>query len=192
MDARDRDAIERRIGRLERSSRRWRGAAAAAVVGAALAAVGGASSQEGAGAADPGDPEALYQELHRTGDRAMALVERSLRLGAFVTDAPTVVATWSLRILEAELYRRPMADGRRTTDPEVYLTRETGPPDPAAVAAFRTHRDRLKRWEDRFRPLARDGTLSELDFLELQARRIAAEAWLARERNKPARPAERP
>jgi hypothetical protein len=76
------------------------------------------------------------------------------------------------------------ADEPRTQDVEVYLTLMHCRPKAERLAAFEDHVARMRTWEKKFRPLAGNGTLSTLDFLELQARRLQAEAWLAREKLK--------
>lgn len=187
------DALARRLDRLERANRRLRWTAFGGLLAAAIAfGVPGAARPravaappEGPRVTDPGDPLPLYDELHQTGRRAIDLVNLSLRVGAPVNNSPAVVAAWSLRILDAEIFRTSPKGGLRSGDPEVYLSTAKGPPDPPRVRAFQEHLNRMRAWEERFRPLASDRRLSALDFLELQARRIQAEGYLARELHKP-------
>lgn len=56
------------------------------------------------------------------------------------------------------------------------------------MKALKEFVDRMKYWENRFRPLAAERTITRLEFLELQSRRLMSEIWLAREMHKPSKP----
>lgn len=212
MSTLDMAALAARVDRLEREGRRWRrlavacAATALALAGwlAARPRVVGAARQEpakearqepakGAEAPEPGapaDPLALIEQQRQMAIRALKIIDETANLGAPVPNPATVTSGWSFRLLGAELYRSLVqeAGAPRTVDPEVYLATARGAPDPGRVASFQAHLDRMRRWEQRFRPLFEDGRYSALNFLEIQARRIQAEQWLSREQNKPGPP----
>lgn len=188
----DSDEVVRRLARLERENRRWRWAILALlVVVCSLGIFGGlrpraaAARQDDRRADTAVDARALYEELHQKGHRAINLIDQTVKIGAAIPDPSTTVAVWSLRLLATDMYRCSSKGGPRTVEPEIYLSTATGPPDPERVRAFQEHLTRMKSWEERFGHLSKKGYLSQLDLLEIQARRIQAEAWLAREMNKP-------
>lgn len=197
MTTQELDAIRGRLGRLERENRLWRWGALIVGLGVIAAVVPGGDrdrveaaqgEQDQPVVEEPTDPEVVYEQLHRISERAIEMVEGSIRQRAMVRNVSEEVTRWAYLLLEMDIYRIPLDDGTRTVDPELHLVLSDGPQDPARVEAFRSYRDRLRFWEERFRPLARDGTLSDLRFMELQARRMMAEGWLARELRKPSPP----
>ncbi|MDB5351855.1 MAG: hypothetical protein JWN86_3102 [Planctomycetota bacterium] len=179
------------VRRLQRENRRWRRAATVVLLMAVAAAFSGGLrpgmivAQEASSVKDPGDPLAVYQQLRTAALEALDLVDKSVKLGAPGPDPAGRVAGWSFRLISADIYLITSNSAVRTSDPEIYLSWAKGPPDPRAVRAFSEHLARMKLWEDRFRPLARDRQFSALDFLEIQSRRIQAEGMLARELHRP-------
>jgi hypothetical protein len=200
MEAPEPEPLRTRLGRLEREIRLWRWSGIAVVSVVALMAIVETTRSRAIAVASPnvpergldddapeapGDPDVLYGQLRRMGERSIAMVDRSARQRAMIRNAPEEVARWASRLLEAEHYGIALDDGRRTADPELHLVLADGRRDQGRIDAFRDYLTRLEDWEARFRPLAVDGTISELRFLELQSRRILAEAWLSRELRKP-------
>ncbi len=187
MDNPTLDAMARRMDRLERENRRWRWAALSALIGlVALGALSGLrprsveARQAEKSEKPPGNPSELYTELHRMGHRAIAIIDETVDMGAPVSDPSFKVSTWSLRLLGTDFIASSPKEGPRTLEPEIALALAKGPLGPERIKALREHLARMRLWENRFRPLVRDGRLSALDFMEFQARRIVAEAWLAR------------
>jgi hypothetical protein len=185
------DRLEREGDRLRRSARRWREVGLIAVVGAAAAAVGAAGPgfQEDREASDPG---AIVEEHRDLAARSLETINRSFERGVAESRLADSAYVFSCRMLSAELYLGLPEGGPRTMDPELYLTTGLAPSTPGRLASFEEHRDRMLRWEERFRPLARDRIVSPLAFAELQSRRLEAETWLARERLRAAPGAEAP
>ncbi len=191
----DPKAIARRLETLERSNRRWRWGVIAALVGGVV--IGSLSllkprivsaqvtEQK---VADPGDPLALFEDTHRMGHRAIALIEQTLKFGAPDPGSPARTTMWSLRLLACDIYKITSKNGHPTAEPEIYLYSARGASDPKVVQAFREHLKRTKLWEERFRPLATERQISAQDFLEIQFLRLQAETWLARELHKPTCP----
>lgn len=130
-------------------------------------------------------PTALFREQLRMGREALGIIEESVKIGAPVRDPSTVFTVWSQRILGAQLFLSFGPGERAFAEPEAYLSLAEGPPNPERARAFEDHLGRMRRWERRFRPLYEDGQFSALDFLEIQARRLQAEQWLARESSRP-------
>lgn len=191
--------LQERLRNLERENRLWRWGVVGVLLGMAMIVTANAWQPRSLEAAqeepaqerrveEPRDPEVIYQQLHEMGHRAVDLVDASIRMGAVPQHGADVVALWSMRLLGTDIYNIPMHDGRRTLDPELHMLFANQVQEEPRVEAFREHLARLTEWENRFRPLARNGSLSELEFLEFQARRVLAEAWLARELNKPVSP----
>lgn len=48
------------------------------------------------------------------------------------------------------------------------------------ITALKGHLDRMTRFEDRMRPLFRERTISEMDFLAIRFYRLQAEYWLVK------------
>jgi hypothetical protein len=154
------------------------------ILGAALVlagfALGRVTAQD---AANTDEPRKLVEEQRKLANRALALIDRSAKIGAPVSNAATDVYQWSYRRLGTRLFLTFGPDDHRTMDPEVYLAMAQGPPNPDRIAAFEEHRELMRSWEARFRGLARTGIGSQLNFLTFQAHLLQAEIWLARERD---------
>ncbi|QDV38909.1 hypothetical protein [Tautonia plasticadhaerens] len=176
-------SLERDRDRLRRSGRRWRlvGLAATAMA-MASAAVPGMQGEDRAGPGEGPDPSAIVEERRALAVRALETIERSFERGVAESRLADAAYAFSTRVLSGELYLGLPEGGPRTLDPELYLANGLAPSTPERLASFEAHRDRMLRWEERFRPLARDRIVSPLAFAELQARRLEADAWLARER----------
>lgn len=178
------DELARRVSDLERdrersrrSARRWRRAGLAAMaLAAAMAAVPGMQGE------DPPDPSAIVEERRALAVRALETIERSFERGVAESRLADAAHAFSVRVLSSELYLGLPEEGPRTLEPELYLVTDLAPSTPGRLASFEAHRDRMLRWEERFRPLARDRIVSPLAYAELQSRRLEADAWLARER----------
>ena len=195
MDDRPIDALARRFDRLERQNRRLRRAVALLGVAAVALAIPGAwrarpvaarqAERQAAGnpAADR-SPAELVRERLDLSRRALDIITKSWSRGAPVMNQAGDVYAWSSRLMGTQIYLS-MAEGEaRVEDPEVYLGLSNIQPNPGRTAAFRDHLARMRAWEDRLRPLAKSGVLSTLGFLEVEPRRVQAELWLARERQK--------
>ncbi len=144
----------------------------------------GAAAEDGA--ADR-DAEAMARERRDVARRALEIIARSWEVGAPVRDQAGDVHVWSTRLLGTEIYLSLPGNGPRVEDAEVYLALPDIPPDPSRLRAFEQHLERMRRWEDRLRPLAASGVLSSLGFLDVESRRIQAELWLYREKAKGAK-----
>jgi len=186
------DATIQRLAHLETEIRIWRWSLAARILGSvslqlqSVQRPGSASAQEAAPRiAKPLDPDAIYEQIHAKSHQALALVNKTIEIGASVNDPSTAVAVWSHRHLSADLYRcSAKGDAPRTADPEVYLGTAAGPADPERLKAFQEHVARMKTWEARFERLDARKFLDRTDLLEIQFRRLQAEAWESRELNK--------
>lgn len=184
----DGQSLETKFERLQRENRRWRyGMLVLFVACTSLAVWSGLRARAVAAQEERprDDAQALYEEIHRDGHRAIELVDKTLKMGGGIPDPSSAVAVWSLRLLGTDLYRCSRNGGPRTTDPEIYLSTATGPPNAERVKAFQEHLARMKQWERRFELQAEQRFTSQMDLLEIQARRLQAEAWLVREQNKP-------
>jgi hypothetical protein len=200
MNMTERDDVIRRLERLERegdrlrqSARRWRGfGLITLVMVVAMAAVGAAAIPPGQEDRESSDPEGIVREHRDLASRSLETINQSFERGVAESRLADAAYLFSYRMLSAELYLGLPEDGPRTMEPELYLTTGLAPSTPSRLASFEAHRDRMLRWEERFRPLARDRIVSPLAFAELQSRRLEAEAWLARERLRAAGAAEDP
>ena len=149
------DGMSQRISRLEKENKYWRVGVGALLLGCAVLYFSGLTrpavavgQQAAPNAAKPSDPAAIYEEIHAKSERAIALINQTIQIGAPVKDAATVVDTWSLRVLWCDMYRIALKSGAPlTADPEVYLSTAKGPPDPDRLKAFREHATRMKTWE---------------------------------------------
>ena len=189
------DAPARRPGRLRRENRRLRRAVALLGVAAFGLAIPGVWKARPVAARqverpDGGDqaaerpPAELVRERLDLSRRALAIIMKSWSRGAPVMNQAGDVYAWSSRLMGTQIYLS-MAEGEpRVEDPEVYLRLSNLKPNPERTAAFRDHLARMRAWEDRLRPLAQSGVLSTLGFLEVESRRVQAELWLARERQR--------
>jgi hypothetical protein len=128
------------------------------------------------------DVRKLVKDQLALAERALGLISRSAQIGAPVSNAAADVHAWSYRRLGARLFLSFGPDEPKTMDPEVYLIRAQGPPNPDRLAAFEEHRDLMKIWEIRFAGLAKTGVGSQFNYLTFQAHLLQAEIWLARER----------
>ena len=191
MDDRPIDAPDRRLGRLERQNRRLRRAVVLLAIAAVAPAIPGAWKARPVAARQVEKKEAverppaeLVRERLDLSRRALDIITRSWSRGAPVMNQAGDVYSWSSRLMGTQIYLS-MAEGEtRVEDPEVYLSLTNIKPNPERTAAFRDHLARMRAWEERLRPLARSGVLSTLGFLEVESRRVQAELWLARERQK--------
>ena len=126
----------------------------------------------------------LARERREVSKRALGIIDRSWEIGAPVRDAAGDVHMWSSRLLGTEIYLS-MAEGEtRVEDAEVYLSLTGIKPNPNRTTAFEQHLARMRSWENRLRRLADQGVMSTIGFLDVESRRIQAELWLARERQK--------
>jgi hypothetical protein len=126
-------------------------------------------------------PREIYEQQRGIALQAIDMMNRSMEIGAPVVGMPTRVVTWSVVLLQAELYLSLDGQPGATDDPEVYLAAKGGGGDPTKVKLFEDHLHRMRLWEDRFRPLQERGAMSALEFFEFQSARVRAEGWLARE-----------
>ncbi len=194
MKAPSLEALQRRLDRLERQNRCWRGLALLLL--AAMTGLGlfqGArpivveAQQRRLDVGDPGEPAPLFVSQVKMAQRALEIIDDTISIGAPVPNPSSVVFNWSYRMLSAELFATTENDPVQFAEPEVYLSQAKGDPVQARVRSLEKHLARMKQWEARFRPLAEGSKFSLLDFLEIQARRLQAEQWLARELHKPKR-----
>jgi hypothetical protein len=114
--------------------------------------------------------------------QAIDVIRRPARDGALFVGRREDFYRWSRRQLGDELFLSLPESGPRAADPEVYLTLARSRPSPVRVAAFEEHLHRMRELESAMLPLKEQRLLSALDFLEVQAHRLEAELWLARER----------
>jgi hypothetical protein len=128
----------------------------------------------------------------KTARQALEMIRRSSELGAPIVNQPRDVHRWSTRLLGAQIYLSLPEDTPRTADPEVYFALATAAPTPERTTAFEDHLKRMRNWESTLRPLYERGILSALEFLEIQSHRLEAEFWLARERSREQKHAEKP
>jgi hypothetical protein len=118
------------------------------------------------------------------GLKALGIIQRKTQLGPQVTNPVGDTYQWSMLRLGAQIYLSMGRDENRVEDPEVYLAVAKARPSRERMAAFQSHYDLMKAWEDRTRPLAEKTFMAPLDFLQIQEHRLQAELWLARERLK--------
>lgn len=195
MDPRPLAKLTDRLDRLERANRVWR---RLALAGFALAALLAASSlgrprtltaQQTEppivkAVGGPPDHVKLAQERLQLSKKAIQIMNELSARGNPVANPRQEFYRWSYRMLGDQIYLSLNDADPRVADPEVYLAVSHANANPARLAAFAGHLKRMTYWEDVSRPLARSGTMSVLSFLEVQARRVEAELWLARERLK--------
>jgi hypothetical protein len=198
-----RDAMARRLDALERSHRNRRRLAAFAAVAAAatFCAVqrpGAIVAQQNLPreidvrpgglppAGEPRDHIAVAEDRMNLARHALELIANVGLQGNPVQNQVNIIYDWSTRMLGAQIYLSMSEGEPRVEDPEVYLALPHVEPKPARVAAFEAHWRRMREWEDRIRGLAASGRVSRLMFMEIQAHRLQAELWLAREKLKAA------
>jgi hypothetical protein len=137
----------------------------------------------GGNAADrPAEPRAVAEEQLALARRALGIIDQATQRGIPALRQPQEVYVWSRRLVEAQLYLSFEPDEPKTMSPEVYLSLFQVKPKPERAAAFEVHWKRMQLWEDRLRSLIARGAMSPLDFTEVEAHRIEAESWLAREK----------
>lgn len=194
--------LRARVERLERQQRRWRATAGLSVAGAllivvlaawkpapaVLAAVQEADTPRAAAVeiADPGEPGELLDGLHQMGHQALGIIDKTMDLGGGVADPSRLVTLWAERLLSIDTYRTSLqSGGPRFWNAETYLATATGKPVPDRVQALKEYVARMREWERRFARLTREGTMSRLEFLDIQFRRRFGEFLLAGELHKP-------
>ncbi|HWE36413.1 MAG TPA: hypothetical protein VG406_07550 [Isosphaeraceae bacterium] len=198
-----RDALARRIEALERSLRRRRLAALAAIAAAAtfcfLERPRAMVAQQNLPretdvrpfnpppAGEPRDHIVVVEERLKMARHALELIANVGLLGNPVNNQVGDIYTWSKRLLGSQIYLSMSEGEPRVEDPEVYLALPHVEPKRDRVAAFEAHWRRMREWEERIRGLAAAGRVSRLMFMEIQAHRLQAELWLARERLKAAK-----
>ncbi|GAC1315433.1 MAG: hypothetical protein NVSMB14_15350 [Isosphaeraceae bacterium] len=133
---------------------------------------------------EPREPMEIAKDRRAMSFQALEMMNRTGMRGNPVANQPMDIYLWSVRMLGAEIYTSMDEGEMRVEDPEVFLALPHVKSNQKRSEAFRAHWDRMKAWEDRIRPLARTGTLSHLNFLEFEFRRLQAELWLAREIDK--------
>ena len=189
MDADRIEVMAARLDRLERENRRWRRGGAALLIALAALTAGGVARLPRLRAQDPPprmkDPSVEIAERRLAVSRkALETIDATMAIGAPVFNQVGDVYVWSYSMLGDQIYLSMGADETRVEDPEVFLAVSKARANPARLAAFEAHFKRMQKWEDRLRPLARNGTMSNLDFLKLQSNRLQAELLLERERVK--------
>jgi hypothetical protein len=189
MDDRRIEAMAGRLDRLERENRRRRRAAGVLIAATILLGLGRAPLPRRA-AAGPAEQTADDRQVAKAAvearlelaRKAFGMIAASWRGGAPVSNQPRDVYAWSKRLLGAQIYLSMDDDELKVEDPEVYLAVAKARPKAERLAAFAAHLERMKQWEQRLRPLARDKIMAPFAYLDIQANRLQAEMWLARER----------
>lgn len=195
MDPQALAALNRRLDRLERANRLWRRLAlagfalAALLVAVSLDRPRPLTAQEARppvvkpAEAQP-DHVKLARERLQLSRKAFHIMDELAARGNPVVNPRQEYFLWSYRMLGDQIYLSLDDADPRVADPEVYLAVSHPKTNPARLAAFADHLKRMTWWEDVSSRLTRTGTMSVLTFLEVQARRVEAELWLARERLK--------
>ncbi|MEO6810251.1 MAG: hypothetical protein ABI353_14140 [Isosphaeraceae bacterium] len=187
--------LARRLDRLERANRVWR---RLALTGFALVVLLAASTlgrprplaaqqpEPAAVKAVEGSPDHVKfaEDRLRLAKKAIGIVNELADRGFQIANQRQDYYRWSYRMLGDQIYLSLTDADPRVADPEVYLAVTHAKANPARFAAFTAHLKRMIWWEDLNRPLARKGTISVLAYSDVQAARIEAELWLARERLK--------
>lgn len=200
-----RDATERRLEALERALRRRRRATAVAAIALAATAALATLARPRPTAAqqnlprekdvrpyrtppagEPRDHMVVVEERRRMAQHALDLINNVGGQGNPINNQVGTIYDWSTRLLGAQIYLSMSEGEPRVEAPEVYLALPHVEPKPGRVAAFEAHWRRMRDWEERIRGLAATGRVSRLMFLEIQAHRLQAELWLAREKLKAA------
>lgn len=188
MDGSTLEMLSRRVARLERANRRWRWGC---IVGVLLVATGflrwPAASETGAMAADPvvdasNAPVTIVKARLELARKALAIIRAKTALGPQVSHPVEDTYRWSVLQLGAQIYLSMGPDEIKVEDPEVYLAVAHSRPNRERLQAFEAHFNLMQKWEKKLRPLAENTLLAPLDFMEIQAHRLQAEVWLARER----------
>jgi hypothetical protein len=143
-----------------------------------------AGNDRGVAAPEASDARARVQDQLELAKRAMSIIDKATQRGIPAIRQPQEVFIWSYRLLQAQIYLSLEPDEPKTLSPEVYLVLPKIKPKPERTTAFDDHWRRMKAWEDRLRGLIARGAMSPLDFTEIEAHRLEAEAWLAREKAK--------
>jgi hypothetical protein len=193
MNTRPLAELADRLDRLEHVNRIWRRLALAGFTLAALLVANSLGrprtltaqqTEPPSSKAVEGPPDhlKLAENRLRLARRALAIVNESAERGFQIANQQQDYYRWSYRLLGDQIYLSLNDDDPRVANPEVYLAISHAKPNPARLAAFSDHLKRMIWWEDLNRPLASKGTMSVLAFSDIQATRIEAELWLARER----------
>ena len=127
---------------------------------------------------------ALVEKKQQLCLRILGLIQKARKLGAPVTAYSQQVINWSRQLLETQIYLSLADSDFKTQDIEVYLSRAKGPANADRVAAFEGYLRTMKGLEDIYRPLYDKGNYSTYDFAQIEAVRVQAEIWLAREQGR--------
>lgn len=172
-------------------SRGSRSTAAVVAIMALLVLVAGFTGSRGAVARPLGggvvrcnEAGAVVKARIKLSRQALDAIRRAKRDGASALKSRTEVYRWSRRLLGDRLYASSSGDEPRVTDPEAYFALPASRTNPERLAAFEEHFQRMEELEASMRPLCERRILTALEFLEVQAYRLEAELWLARERAK--------
>lgn len=189
--------LTRRVEALERNGRFWRRLALATLaVLAMLAAFNRPMArslavqnlpedhpEEPREEAELSDIEFARQRLELS-KQAIGIIQDAARKGVNIINQRLDFYRWSYRMLGDQIYLSMDGDNPRVADPEVFLAVSETRPNPSRLAAFEDHLKRMRVWEDIMRPLYRQEILPPIAFLDIQAHRLEAQLWLARERMK--------
>jgi hypothetical protein len=155
--------LTRRIDRLERESRRWRGATGVILAGVAALAIGG-GHRPATIRAQPLDTNdrsrpcsAAKVELAL---RALRSINRRINTGAGVMNRDELIILWSRRLLVARL--------------------EAGDGSGSRLAPLEAHLTRMKELEAGAIHQYRERRISDLERMEMEFHRLEAESWSAR------------
>jgi hypothetical protein len=130
------------------------------------------------------DTDAIARGRLELARKALAILNSRSAQGPLANMRVPETYQWSVMMLGAQIYLSMAKDEPRVEDPEVYLAVSKSRPSAERLAAFEAHWKRMKTWEDRLLPVARQSVLPEFDFMVVQSHRLQAELWLARERER--------
>jgi hypothetical protein len=128
----------------------------------------------------------LVETKLKIAQKAIRLIDSSMKIGAPVRASQQERYLWSRRLLEAQIFLSLGPDDPRAEDVEVYLALAKGPANPERLTAFREHLERMKLIEQLYRPLYEKGQFSTFDFATVEYNRMQAEVWISREQGRDA------